>query len=68
MTRNMRRRIEVAWPVRDPALRQRVIDECLVPYLHDVRDTWMLGPQGRYVRIGDHGISAQEALMQRFGG
>jgi polyphosphate kinase len=68
MTRNMRRRIEVAWPVRDPALRQRVIDECLVPYLHDVRDTWMLGPQGRYVRIADDGISAQQALMQRFGG
>ena len=28
-------RIELAWPVRDRALRQRVIDECLVPYLHD---------------------------------
>jgi polyphosphate kinase len=35
MSRNMFGRIEVAWPVRDPALRQRVIDECLVPYLHD---------------------------------
>jgi polyphosphate kinase len=38
MSRNMRRRIEIAWPVRDPGLRQRVIDECLVPYLHDSRD------------------------------
>ena len=31
MNRNMTRRIEAAWPVRDAALRQRVIDECLCP-------------------------------------
>jgi polyphosphate kinase len=45
MSRNMFRRIEVAWPVRDPALRQRVIDECLVPYLHDQRDAWRWTPR-----------------------
>jgi polyphosphate kinase len=31
MSRNMFRRVELAWPVRDPLLRQRVIDEALVP-------------------------------------
>jgi polyphosphate kinase len=67
MTRNMQRRVEVAWPVRDGALRQRVIDECLVPYLHDARDTWTLGPDGRYVRVAGDGVSAQQALMQRLG-
>ena len=67
MTRNMQRRVEVAWPVRDGALRQRVIDECLVPYLHDARDTWTLNPEGRYVRVASDGASAQQALMQRFG-
>jgi polyphosphate kinase len=67
MTRNMQHRVEVAWPVRDGALRQRVIDECLVPYLHDARDTWTLGPDGRYVRVAADGVSAQQALMQRFG-
>jgi polyphosphate kinase len=46
MSRNMFRRIEVAWPVRDPALRQRVIDEALVPYLHDERDAWTLDADG----------------------
>ena len=40
MSRNMFRRIEVAWPLRDARMRQRVIDECLVPYLHDRRDAW----------------------------
>lgn len=68
MSRNMLRRIEVAWPVRDPALRQRVIDEALVPYLHDDRDAWVLDDQGRYVRAGTEGASAQQALMQRHGG
>jgi polyphosphate kinase len=67
MSRNMFRRIEIAWPVRDAALRQRVIDECLVPYLHDGRDAWQLGPDGRYTRIGQDGPSAQQALMERFG-
>jgi polyphosphate kinase len=68
MSRNMFRRIEVAWPVRDVAVRQRVIDECLVPYLNDTRDAWLLDGDGRYRRISDRGVSAQQALLQRFGG
>jgi polyphosphate kinase len=67
MSRNMFRRIEVAWPVRDPALRQRVIDECLVPYLHDAQDAWTLFPQGQYTREERDGPSAQQALMRRYG-
>jgi polyphosphate kinase len=65
MSRNMFRRIEVAWPVRDAALRQRVIDEGLVPYLHDQRDAWTLDGEGRYRRVAEAGVSAQQALMQR---
>jgi len=66
MTRNMLGRIEIAWPVRDLPLRQRVIDECLVPYLHDSLDAWTLSDDGQYRRVGDRGISAQKALMRRF--
>jgi polyphosphate kinase len=66
MSRNMFRRIEVAWPVRDKALRQRVIDEALVPYLHDQRDAWTLDSSGRYQRVAETGLCAQQALMQRF--
>jgi polyphosphate kinase len=66
MSRNMFRRIEVAWPVVDARLRQRVIDEALVPYLHDTMDAWQLGPDGRSVRVSDHGVSAQQALMRRY--
>ena len=66
MSRNMFRRIEVAWPVRDRAMRQRLIDEALVPYLRDSRDAWLLDGEGRYRRIAEDGVSAQQALMQRF--
>jgi polyphosphate kinase len=66
MSRNMFRRIEVAWPVLDARLRQRVIDEALVPYLHDRLDAWQLGPDGRSVRIAENGVGAQQALMQHY--
>lgn len=69
MNRNMTRRIELAWPVRDPVLRQRIIDECLIAYLHDGRDAWDLASDGQYHRVGLNapGHSAQTALMQRYG-
>ncbi|MDT9000492.1 polyphosphate kinase 1 [Paucibacter sp. APW11] len=66
MSRNMFRRIELAWPVIDARLRQRVIDEALTPYLHDSLDAWQLGPDGHSTRISDSGISAQQALVRRF--
>ncbi|AMO25169.1 polyphosphate kinase [Ramlibacter tataouinensis] len=70
MNRNMLRRVELAWPVNDPALRQRIIDECLVAYLHDDCDAWDLMPDGRYKRApraGElKGHGAQAALMTRY--
>jgi polyphosphate kinase len=66
MGRNMFRRIEVAWPVHDPVLRQRVIDECLVPYLHDACDAWAQHSDGSYHRVRSDGPSAQAALAARY--
>jgi polyphosphate kinase len=67
MGRNMFHRIEIAWPLRDTHLRQRVIDECLVPYLLDRLDAWVQQPDGSYRRVDDVGVSAQQALMRHFG-
>ena len=75
MNRNMLRRIELAWPVTDNALRQRLIDECLTAYLHDTKNAWLLQPDGRYVPAGTTGSgrsratqhSAQASLMARYG-
>jgi polyphosphate kinase len=70
MNRNMLRRIELAWPVTDPAIRQRIIDECLVAYLHDGCDAWDLQADGSYHRLGasekSRGPGAQAALMARY--
>jgi polyphosphate kinase len=68
MSRNMFGRIEVAWPVLDVALRQRVIDECLVPYLMDGKDAWLQQSDGTYIRASDDGPSAQQALLELYRG
>lgn len=71
MNRNMLRRIELAWPVTDPVIRQHIIDECLVACLHDGVDAWDLQPDGRYLRVNLHTAGpqphgAQAALMARY--
>ena len=70
MNRNMLRRIELAWPVIDPVIRQRIIDECLVAYLHDGSDAWDLQPDGIYTRVTPSDPAqrqgAQAALMARY--
>jgi polyphosphate kinase len=63
MGRNMFRRIEIAWPVLDARLRQRVIDECLVPYMHDGVDAWVLHADGSYALAQREKHSAQAALI-----
>ncbi|NQW94696.1 MAG: polyphosphate kinase 1 [Polaromonas sp.] len=67
MNRNMLRRVELAWPVTDPVIRQRIIDECLVAYLHDGVDAWDLQSNGEYTRVNTvAGHGAQAALMRRY--
>ena len=70
MNRNMMRRIELAWPVLDKNLRQRVIDECLVAYLYDTNDAWYLQPNDQYYRnqqpIKNTLLSAQSELVKRY--
>ena len=69
MTRNMTRRVELAWPVLELSLRQRLIDECLLAYLHDTRNAWTLNADGKYRRVeklGRKPQSAQALLMQKY--
>ncbi|MDR2173391.1 MAG: polyphosphate kinase 1 [Burkholderiales bacterium] len=51
MGRNLFRRIEIAFPVLDPEIRQRVLDEGLSGYLRDNRNAWNLLADGRYEKI-----------------
>jgi polyphosphate kinase len=69
MGRNLFRRIEVAFPVLDPELKTRVIDEGIKPYLADDSDAWELAADGSYRRLRPkgraQGTSAQQQLLQR---
>ncbi|MBB5610307.1 MULTISPECIES: polyphosphate kinase 1 [unclassified Janthinobacterium] len=71
MSRNLFRRVEVAFPVLDRALKRRVIAEGLNPYLKDNTNAWELEPSGQYVRRKPRAkqtlFSAQQYLMQTLG-
>ena len=69
MGRNLFRRIEVAFPVLDPALKARVIEEGLAVYLADNCDAWDLAADGTWTRVvprrGARRRSAQTQLLER---
>ncbi|MFC0132361.1 polyphosphate kinase 1 [Massilia eurypsychrophila] len=71
MTRNLFRRVEVAFPVLDKALKRRVIAEGLNPYLKDNSNAWELDANGHYHRRKARGkqleFSAQRHLMDLLG-
>ncbi len=71
MSRNLFRRIEVAFPVLDRALKRRVMAEGLNPYLKDNTNAWELESDGHYQRRKPRGkqapFSAQQYLMQSLG-
>lgn len=71
MERNLLRRIEIAFPISDPALAARTFEETLANALADNTQAWLLDSQGRYTRAqAGHAApySAQQGLLQRFGG
>ncbi|MER3547263.1 MAG: RNA degradosome polyphosphate kinase, partial [Rhodanobacteraceae bacterium] len=71
MERNLLRRVEVCFPIRDKQLAQRVFDEALANYLEDNVQAWLLGADGEYRRATPDGApthSAQLSLLQRYAG
>lgn len=71
MSRNLFRRIEVAFPVLDRALKRRVMAEGLNPYLKDNMNAWELDSSGHYgrrkARSKQPPFSAQQHLMKTLG-
>jgi polyphosphate kinase len=51
MPRNFRRRVELMFPIEDPALRSRIIDEILATTLADNIKARVLQPDGTYRRL-----------------
>ena len=71
MSRNLFRRIEVAFPVLDKQLKKRVMQEGLQIYLKDNLNAWELAPDGQYhrkkLRPSQSPFSAQLHLMHAVG-
>ena len=66
MDRNFFRRIELCFPVLDPALKRRVIREGLQPYLDDNCQAWVMNADGGYELLKPRRgrrRSAQEELL-----
>jgi len=68
MQRNLYERVEVLFPLKDPALKQRIIGEVLAAYLEDTRSARVLGADGKFTRPrhgrNGHGVSVQDRLMR----
>lgn len=72
MQRNFFKRVEVAFPVEDPAAKARVLEEGLATYLRDDVRAWEMLPDGRYRRMARHAElpahSAQDGLLAALAG
>ena len=71
MSRNFFRRVEALFPVEDPALRQRLIEDLLPIELRDNEDARELQPDGTYAPVprqpGEETFRAQRYFMAAAG-
>ncbi len=69
MGRNLFRRLETAVPIRDPAMKKRVVEEALEFYLQDRCNAWKMQADGSYQSLRSEDadcFSAQAALLARY--
>jgi polyphosphate kinase len=69
MSRNMLRRIEIAWPITGSQMQTRIMQECVMPYLNDTEDAWMLAQDGEYSagqNLNKVKVSAQKMLIEQY--
>ena len=65
MPRNFYRRVEIAFPIESPALRDEIIDEVLPRFLTDYGKARELQPDGSYVRLKpEEGAPRSQAQLQ----
>ncbi|MFO0661865.1 MAG: polyphosphate kinase 1 [Polyangiaceae bacterium] len=68
MPRNFHRRVEVLVPIFDPQIKTRLTNEILNVMLSDNTKSWVLQPDGRYVRVevkeGEPLVRCQTRFME----
>src|SRR5256712_5182539 len=66
MPRNFFRRVEIAFPIEQPDLRDRIIDDVLPKFLHDRVKARELQPDGSYRRLKPEGKEPREQAQLQF--
>src|SRR5216110_4106065 len=66
MPRNFYRRIELAFPVENPALRDQIINEVLPSFLNDRVKARELQPNGTYRRLKPEGSEPRAQAQWHF--
>src|SRR6266513_2398353 len=66
MPRNFYRRIELAFPVENPVLRDQIINEVLPSFLHDRVKARELQPSGKYRRLKPEGSEPRAQAQWHF--
>ena len=69
MPRNLNRRVEVVFPVRDPKLIRHLRDDVLATYLADTVKARRMQPNGSYfrstTRAAQQTLNSQQSLIER---
>jgi polyphosphate kinase len=66
MPRNFYRRIELAFPVETPALRDQIINDVIPAFLHDRVKACELQPDGTYRRLKPEGTEPRRQAQWQF--
>ena len=66
MSRNLYRRVETCFPILDPELKRRALEEDLLVYLGSHVAAWELQADGGHVRTGGD-LDPQQEIMRRLG-
>jgi polyphosphate kinase len=62
MPRNLNRRVEVLMPIENSTVHRQILDQVMMANLNDTVNSWVLQPDGSYVRALSDGSDSKSAF------